>query len=314
MLKFLSKIYRIFVQILCIPIFVSDYFKRQSGSEYRIGFWTKLAVLYKMARNNCKIVSGSSFLEHVTMATTIMNIPKTLEGVVVECGSYKGVSAANLSLICALCDRKLEIFDSFQGLPEPSVKDNAHTLLSTREIHTYEKGSWCGTLDEVRQSITRYGRIDVCNFNQGYFDQTLPKFKKKCVFAWLDVDLRESLETCIKNLWPLLHDGCSLYTHEAAHLEIASLFFSSEWWKENLNTLPPGLVGAGSGIGIKILSGAYFNSSMGYTIKNPKSAAFREVPQLGGLKLGVKTSLQLASPEKTKSAHVQKQSFEKLNR
>jgi len=308
-LNIFSKAYRVVVQILCIPIFLSDYFHPTTGRDHNVDFWKKLILMLKMIRNNSKIVSGSSFLEHLAMATAILKVPKEIEGVVVECGSYKGVSATNLSLVCSLCNRKLEIFDSFEGLPEPTEVDLAHTLLASEEIHTYTKGSWCGTLDEVKGNISRYGNISVCNLNKGYFQDTLPQFKKKCIFVWLDVDLRESLETCVKYLWPLLQDGCCLYTHEAAHLEIASLFFSKEWWQDSLQTSPPGLVGAGCGIGIKILSGSYFNSSLGYTLKNPCKKNFQEVPQLGGVKVNLASSLKLASPAKPSINQTQTASF-----
>jgi O-methyltransferase len=33
-------------------------------------------------------------------------------------------------------------------------------------------------------------------------------------------------------------------------MEIASLFFDKEWWINNLNADPPGLIGAGNGLGL----------------------------------------------------------------
>ena len=38
------------------------------------------------------------------------------------------------------------------------------------------------------------------------------------------VDLKDSLMTCLRYLWPLLEDRCCVFTHEASHMEIASLF------------------------------------------------------------------------------------------
>ncbi len=301
MMKIIAKLYRILVQIFCIPIFLGDFFSKETGKEYQVSFWTKLSLVIKMILNNGRIVSGSSFIEHLAIATAILNTPKALEGVVVECGTYKGVSATNLSLICALCNRTLEIFDSFEGLPEPHAEDKEHALMSSKERHTYTKGSWCGTLEEVKENIKRYGRIEVCRFNKGYFENTLPHFNKKCILVWVDVDYRTSLETCVKYLWPLLQNDCFFFSHEVGHMEIASLFFSEKWWKDNLNSAPPGLIGAGTGIGIKILTGSYFNSSLGYTIKNPTKTNYVEVPQLGGLKLNLKSSFQLASSGEARS-------------
>jgi hypothetical protein len=294
---FLIRIYRIILQVLCTPVFLSSYFASTTGKKYGIGFWTKFKIACKMLRNNTRIVSGSTFIEHLTMAASLLNIPPDMEGVVVECGTYKGVSAANLSLLCKIMGRRLAVFDSFEGLPAPSDEDKAHMLLASQEIHTYEKGQWCGRLEEVKENIAKYGAIDVCDFFKGYFEDTLPHFNQKCIQVWLDVDFRNSLETCLKYLWPLLQDGCYLYTHEAAHKEIASLFFSESWWQRQLASPPPGLIGAGTGIGIKILSGSSFNSSMGYTVKNPPQQNFHTVPQMGGMKLNLSSSVKLTEKQ-----------------
>jgi hypothetical protein len=263
-----------------MPIILSEYFDKKTGEEYEINFFTKIILIYKMKMNNKRIITASNFLEHLIMASKIFNIPKSVEGCVVECGSYKGGSTANLSLVCNLTNRKLEVFDSFAGLPEPKDIDQSHILVNTSEVHTYTGGAFSGSLDEVKNNITKYGNIGVCNFNVGYFDETLWKFDKKCAFIFLDVDLRDSLETCVKFLWQLLHDGSCLFTHEAPHIEISSLFFDKEWWRANLNSVPPGLIGAGNGLGL-VPGNNGFESSIGYTVKNPHSVSLTTVPQIG---------------------------------
>jgi hypothetical protein len=171
----------------------------------------------------------------------------------------------------------LEVFDSFAGLPEPSPDDKIHAIVSLKEVHSYSKGAWAGNIDEVKNNISRYGVIDICNFNVGYFEKTLPGFSKNCAFIFLDVDLKDSLETCLKNLWPLLQDGCHLFTHEAPHMEIASVFFDKKWWRSKLSADAPGLVGAGSGLGL-VPKSSGFTSNVGYAVKNPLVSNFREVP------------------------------------
>ena len=107
------------------------------------------------------------------------------------------------------------------------------------------------------------------HFHAGYFEATLPGFEKPCVFVFADVDLRESLESCVEQLWPLLADGSSFYTHEATHMEIASLFFEREWW-QSPDGEPPGLVGAGTGLGLIPRAGG-FGSPLGYAVKSPET-------------------------------------------
>jgi len=280
MKRLINGIFRRLAYGISIPIILSELFDPLTGREYRIGFLTKVTLALRMARNYRRITTGSRVIEHLVMATHIMRIPKAVEGCVVECGSYKGGSATNLSLVCELCDRTLEVFDSFAGLPEPSAADKQHLLVGLQQVHTYEKGSWSGGLEEVKENIRQYGAIARCNFHKGYFDETVPTFKEPVVFAFLDVDLTDSLQTCLRYLWPLLQDGCSLFTHEAQHMEIASLFFSGEWWCGNLRCLPPGLVGAGTGLGLLPAAGG-FRSDSAYTIKNPRAEEFVINPQTG---------------------------------
>jgi hypothetical protein len=295
-MAFLLRIYRIFVQFLCVPIFVSDFLCSQTGREYGITLGVKLSLLFKMMCNNSRILSGSSFIEHIIMATTLLQIPKNIQGCVVECGTYKGVSATNMSLICALVGRRFKIFDSFEGLPEPSVQDATHAVLDSQEVHAYQKGWWAGSLEEVRSNITRFGNINACDFHKGFFDKTLPDFKEPCVQIFLDVDYVSSLETCLIHLWPLLRDGGYLYTHEAQHAEISRLLYSESWWRQNLKTEPPGLVGAGTGLGLKILTDPHFTSALGYTIKNPQVENFKKFDQVGGLKLDLSATGKLTQP------------------
>jgi len=269
--------YRALLLLLSLPPTLATYFSPDTGCDYGVGLVKKVLLALKLIRNNIRITSGSNFIEHLTMATAILQVSRRVEGCIVECGSWKGASTANLSLIAALCGRDLEVFDSFEGLPEPSEGDRAHRLLHRGELHTYYEGGWAGTLEEVTANVTKYGAIEVCNFNKGYFDATLPEFTRPCVFVFSDGDLRESLETCLVHLWPLLVDGSCLYIHEATHMEIASLFFEKEWWQQ-LGVEPPGLIGAGTGLGLVPRAGG-FGSQLGYTVKTPEALSLREVRQ-----------------------------------
>jgi hypothetical protein len=86
------------------------------------------------------------------------------------------------------------------------------------------------------------------------------------VTAFVDVDLCSSLETCVRVIWPLLVEGGALFVHEARHQEIAALFFDQRWWQENLDASAPGLIGAGTGLGLDPAVGGW-KSQLGYAIK-----------------------------------------------
>lgn len=228
--------------------------------------WRFVAQAWRASRG----VSGlTSLTEVVLMASRIFEFPSSLPGVVVECGSFKGRSAAILSLACRHAGRKLHIFDSFQGLPEPSGNDASHRVLSLNEVHHYKKGGLYATLDEVKRNIAAYGAIDACVFWPGFFNETMPKFQEPTILAFCDVDLVDSLKTCVEYVWPLMVDGGFFFTHEAHHLEIGRLFFDDAWWNQALDCSAPGLIGAGSGLGIGLLPDGSYGSALGYAIKNP---------------------------------------------
>src|SRR4051812_11144788 len=147
----ISRLWNRMLIAMSMPILLSEYFDSVTGKDYGVGFWTKLKLAFVMAQNRKRVTTGSHFLEHLLMATQILKVPKSLPGDVVECGSYKGGSATNLSLVCALCDRKLQIFDSFDGLPEPGEGDQEHVLLRLQTVHSYKQGAWCGTFSEVQR-------------------------------------------------------------------------------------------------------------------------------------------------------------------
>lgn len=272
--KILRGIYRRIIDLLLLPIFIQSFFEKETGQEYQIGFIKKLKLLFRIYRNTKRILCASSWHEHVLMVGDILKIPPSTDGVVVECGSFKGASTANLSLACALTGRKLVVFDSFEGLPEPDKTDESHHCPYVNQIHTYSKGAFSGSLEEVKSNIKKYGCLEVCEFVQGYFKETMPAFVKnfnsKIVFIFLDVDLRKSFEVCLIYLWSFLQKEHKLFIHEARHLEISSLFFDKEWWESHFNHSAPGLIGAGSGLSFNV-SSLISGSSLGYVVKFPKS-------------------------------------------
>jgi O-methyltransferase len=240
------------------------------GREYGIGPIQKIVFLFRLALNKRRVPSLTGFVEQLLMTEYLFNIPRSATGVVVECGTYMGGTTVNLSLACEMTGRQLYIFDSFEGFPEPSFSDRRHRVPVAAEIHCYEKGGCHGPLEAVRDNIAHFGKLDRCRFFAGFFEQTLPQLRDPIVFAYCDVDLIDSLKTCLTYLWPRLEESCPLFTHEAHHIEIAGLFFDSAWWAQKLNEEAPGLIGGGSGLGLSPMGQGFFGSCIGYAIKKPK--------------------------------------------
>lgn len=226
-------------------------------------------MFFRVFANRLLTPCGTGFSELLMISSEIL--ATKVPGAVVECGCFKGGSTATLSAACYKAGRKLHVFDSFCGLPEPTAEDRDHLVLSDSEIHHYKKGAFAGSLETVKRNVSKYGHIEVCTFWQGYFEQTLPDFNEQVAVAFLDVDLVESLKTCVKHLWPLMPDGGILFTHEAHHLEYGKFFYGDAWWEENLGQKAPGLIGAGSGLGLGFRRNkdGYHASALGLVRKNP---------------------------------------------
>jgi hypothetical protein len=115
-------------------------------------------------------------------------------GDVIECGCFKGMSAAYLSWACKFLGRKLYAADSFQGLP-PEITDAERY---------YSAGDYAGSLDEVKRTVATFGCIDVVEFVPGFFNQSLPFLNARLAMIWADVDLESSMNSVLSTLYPKL--------------------------------------------------------------------------------------------------------------
>lgn len=209
---------------------------------YRIGAWNKLILGLRFFLNGIRIQTGTNYKTHLAMALKLFETAPEIKGDVVECGTWKGGSAANLSLACRIVGRKLRIYDSFAGLPEGDSLD--------REAKLYERGDYAGTLVEVRANIQKYGAPECCEYVSGWFKDTLPRLQSPVVLAFLDVDLEASLDTCVRHIFPNLTPQGHLFIDEVTGTDYCALFYSERWWRENFNQNPPGLIGAGVGLAL----------------------------------------------------------------
>ena len=109
-------------------------------------------------------------------------VKNSIPGDVVECGVWKGGSmmAAALEWMKLRAERKLWLFDTFDGMPAPtnadvdySGKSAAHRMEQER---TVSGGKWVyGALDEVRRNLQSTGYPDArVSFVEGKVEDTIP--------------------------------------------------------------------------------------------------------------------------------------------
>lgn len=227
-------------------------------------------VLFARLRNRGRCSSTCG--EQLLLVAAILKIPHERQGCIAEFGCYKGLSTVALSIAARYAKRKLLVFDSFQGLPEPT--EIVHQVATGKAL-VYRKGDYVGSLEEVRSTVARYGEINQVEFVPGFFSETLPlrPVEEKYALIFEDADLADSVRDVLAYAWPRLQEECFFFSHEALDLEAAKVFFDEEFWLKRLGCRAPGLVGVGLGLPIDVgwwgISGlgSVFGSSMAGIIK-----------------------------------------------
>lgn len=262
MYRFILKLY----YVLTVPVAI--FFILNSAAihpSYKLTFFKKYRLGIRMFLNKLRVQTGTSYKSHLAMALKIFETPPDVAGDIVECGTWHGGSAVNLSLVCKLAGRKLKIFDSFEGLPEGQPEDRQGF---------YATGDYCGSLEDVKRNIERYGAIEVCEFYKGWFDKTLPELTTPVLLAFVDVDLELSLETCVRYIWPNLVEKGYIFIDEYVGLDYCAIFWSEEYWKRYFNRTPPGLIGAGVGLPLGEYYIGPWEDNFNRPLHHPNAAAY----------------------------------------
>lgn len=163
-----------------------------------------------------------------------------IDGVVVECGTFKGASTCKLSIVARHLGRRVFAFDSFQGLPETAVYSG-----NWGRGVTFDKGGYAADYSVFLQSLRNYGEAEVTTVVKGWFQDTLPGFDEPIALLLLDVDLLSSTKTCLHYLWPKLVAGAFMFSHDGHVGEIEQLFRNARYWTAEFGENPPEFIGLG---------------------------------------------------------------------
>ena len=140
-----------------------------------------------------------------------------VEGDVVEIGCHTGGTSVFLQMLIDnfAPGRRLHLYDSFQGMPEPGPKD-AYLV----------KGDRPSTAEQVHETFAHYG-LPVPEIHQGWFADTLPgQLPPKIAAAYLDSDFYDSITTSLSAVWPRLSPNGIIIVDDYADLERAPNAFA----------------------------------------------------------------------------------------
>ncbi len=153
-----------------------------------------------------------------------------VQGVFLECGVYKGGSmmAIALTLIAeGVTDRDLYLFDTFEGMPIPSVRDvdiwgNSAIDEFSRKNGKLSSSDWANaSLEEVRQAMALTGYpSDRVHFVKGMVETTIPnKALARIALLRLDTDWYQSTMHELQHLFPILSERGILIVDDYGHFK-----------------------------------------------------------------------------------------------
>lgn len=240
------RVYRILLSTYRHPTDVSSVLMFLLRPHGRLSFLQRLAIVKRFYAITYAVGYSHTQEELLRVFDAVLSASDRVPGCIVEAGSFKGASAAKLSIAAALTGREVVVFDSFEGLPDN--RDPADKNIWGRKFHetfTLAKGTYKGALEEVKGTIARFGHLEGCRFVKGWFDQTMPNFHEPIAVAYLDVDLASSTRTCLKYLYPLLAPGGVVFSQDAHFVAVRELLDDEHFWTTEVGYPKPRVEGLG---------------------------------------------------------------------
>lgn len=147
-----------------------------------------------------------------------------VEGDFVELGCYKGDTSLMLAEILRGTDKELWIYDSFEGLPEKSAKDESAAGVDFR------RGELAVSKREVKVRFLRAG-LTVPKIKKAWFselkDEDLPE---EIAFAFLDGDLYESIKDSLKLVEDKMVAGGVIMVHDYTNEALPGVARAVDEW------------------------------------------------------------------------------------
>ena len=149
-------------------------------------------------------VSEKETAKILELARKCLNV----EGDFVEMGCYKGDTSLLLAEILKDSEKRLWIYDSFEGLPEKSEFDES--VLG----ENFKTGELGVTKREVKQRFLK-ANLPVPVIKKAWFaDLTFDDLPERIAFAFLDGDFYESIRDSLKLVVPRMVNGGVLVVHD----------------------------------------------------------------------------------------------------
>src|SRR5687768_3446080 len=128
-----------------------------------------------------------------------------IPGALVECGVWRGGASflmADVLRRAGATDRRVWLFDSFEGLPAADPIDGVRAQNYRTEPDNFENCS--ASYEEVEETARRLGLAQQTQLVKGWFQDTLPEQRDKIgriALLRVDGDWHASVLSCLENLY-----------------------------------------------------------------------------------------------------------------
>jgi len=186
-----------------------------------------LSAQHRQIISTTKRFTMTSAERTVALIDSVMYITRNnIPGDICECGVWRGGSmmAVALTLLSSGdLSRNLYLYDTFEGMPEPSIHDrNLNGTLASEFFATDRDGAgtWCSaSLEEVRSNLVSTGYpSEKIHLIKGKVQETIPRSLPTALsILRLDTDWYESTSHELRHLYPLLRPGGILVIDDYGH-------------------------------------------------------------------------------------------------
>lgn len=130
---------------------------------------------------------------------------KEIKGAIAELGVYRGDFAKVMNE--TFPDRKLYLFDTFEGFPEEDIQYEHKNNLLLNEV-----GKLANT--SVDYVLNKMPYKEQCIIRKGYFPDTADGLEETYAFVNIDVDLYKPILAGLEYFWPRMADNGYIFVHD----------------------------------------------------------------------------------------------------
>lgn len=131
---------------------------------------------------------------------------KNVRGEIAELGVFRGEFSQYLN--CAFPDRKLYLFDTFEGFDaNEALKEMKDGNCTDAFVQAYKQTN-------VAQVLRKMKHLENIIIKQGFFPESLNGLEEEFAFVSIDVDFEESIYAGLEYFYPRVSEGGYIFVHD----------------------------------------------------------------------------------------------------